>query len=412
MVKMAGVEISHPHISVQYDWQSILRNTNEKAWVVCSQEGSPNIYSDVTCKKHTQDEKVKTLDVSTNGVHAEILNGNNLKLNYKTTTSHMISPKASFKDIHLKAIRSMNISPGGSLGVSSSEDGALYVWQTEDGKLRRTLDGHVSEVTHCRFFPSGMVVLSGGVDMRLKIWSVEDGSCPVTLVGHKAAITDTAIIDRGRNVISCGRDGVVHLWDCGTASSLCKIEDETKNVINACDLSSHQWQSDTMVDRSEKECGTEGKLLLLAKENGTLKALDVHSRDKVFELKFASALNSCCFINEHRVVAGQQNGSLSVVDIRNPRKAEYVLKHGKSPINCVKTYYKDRVLVGRSDGACSCISLDNPNQDSYKEQNLITQELIGSNHDPIYDIAFSNDHVYTACRDGVVRKYCVDVTST
>ena len=29
-------------------------------------------------------------------------------------------------------------------------------------------------------------------------------------------------------------------------------------------------------------------------------------------------------------------------------QAEFILKHGKSPINCVKTYYKDRVLVGRS----------------------------------------------------------------
>ena len=44
---------------------------------------------------------------------------------------------------------------------------------------------------------------------------------------------------------------MVHLWDCGSASSLCKIEDEANNVINACDLSSHQWQSDTVVDRSE-----------------------------------------------------------------------------------------------------------------------------------------------------------------
>jgi len=33
-------------------------------------------------------------------------------------------------------IRSLNISPGGNLGVSSSEDGALYVWQADDGKLR------------------------------------------------------------------------------------------------------------------------------------------------------------------------------------------------------------------------------------------------------------------------------------
>jgi len=53
------------------------------------------------------------------------------------------------------------------------------------------------------------------------------------------------------------------------------------------------------------------------------------------------------------------------------------------------------------DGSCSCISVDEARPDS------LTQELIGSNHDPVYDIAVSKDDIYTACRDGVVRKYHV-----
>ena len=53
------------------------------------------------------------------------------------------------------------------------------------------------------------------------------------------------------------------------------------------------------------------------------------------------------------------------------------------------------------DGSCSCLSLDEAGTGS------LTQELIGSNHDPVYDIAVSKDNIYTACRDGVVRKYHV-----
>ena len=67
-------------------------------------------------------------------------------------------------------------------------------------------------------------------------------------------------------------------------------------------------------------------------------------------------------------------------------------------------YYISLFILG--DGTCSCLSLDNPD-----DSDLITQELVGSNHDPAYALSFCKDFVYTACRDGVVRKYFVDVNT-
>ena len=93
----------------------------------------------------------------------------------------------------------MDVSPSGGLGVSSSVDGNLWIWDTDTGETRvsgcglflgynlyvqRILEGHVGDVDMCRFFPSGIVVLSGGSDLRLKIWSAQTGGCARTLMGH------------------------------------------------------------------------------------------------------------------------------------------------------------------------------------------------------------------------------------
>lgn len=115
-------------------------------------------------------------------------------------------------------------------------------------------------------------------------------------------------------------------------------------------------------------------------------------------------VNSCCFIDEYRLVAGQQNGSLTILDTRKASEPEMVLKHGKSSVTCMETYFKNRCLVGRSDGSCSSVCLDDSNSN-----NFVTQEFLGPNQDPIYDISMSKDSIYTGCRDGVIRKYNIQM---
>ncbi|KAG0431946.1 hypothetical protein HPB47_021260, partial [Ixodes persulcatus] len=216
------------------------------------------------------------------------------------------------------------------------------------GYLLRELEGHVWDIYTCRFFPSGVVVLSGGADMQLKIWSAETGKCPVTMKGHSAAIHDTCVVDQGRNVISASKDGTARLWDCGQSACLGTLAEFEHDAINCCALG-----SSAAIDlgcreepSNDREVGTEGKLLVVGTEAGTLRGVGVHSRQTVFELKAASAINCCCSMGQNRFLYGTQGGDIYMLDARQPREPSLTWANSSSPALSLITH-KQGFMVGR-----------------------------------------------------------------
>jgi len=84
----------------------------------------------------------------------------------------------------------------------------------------------------------------------------------------------------------------------------------------------------------ELECGTTGKMLLLACESGVACAIDVASRKQVvlsmvsridnmfrqvFTKQLNGGLNCCTFIGDNTAVYGGDKGEIIMVDLRNTR---------------------------------------------------------------------------------------------
>ncbi|XP_030850149.1 proteasomal ATPase-associated factor 1-like [Strongylocentrotus purpuratus] len=258
----------------------------------------------------------------------------------KNVSAQFVAPSTALETVHSKAINSLDISAGGALGVSASSDGCLRIWETATGIVRRELEGHAGEAETCQFFPSGMVVLSGGLDTQLKVWSVEDGSCPVTMTGHKRGIQDTAVIDKGRNVISCSLDGSARLWDCGQGKCL-EVIGQGSDAINGCavapvcdgvDLGASGSPS------SEREVGTDGKLLLLAREGGSLEGYGLKSRQKVFSMSGSSPFNCCTFLSSQILAGGAEDGNIYLIDVRNTSEPQSVIHQSASPVKCMLGY--------------------------------------------------------------------------
>ncbi|XP_045195880.1 proteasomal ATPase-associated factor 1-like [Mercenaria mercenaria] len=388
-------------IILQSDFDQVLRDREEKAWVSYRCSGKDTVHGQLESQGVSADGVPYVL--SSEGFHVLKVSQRTIELSYTNEVSRcsrqFVAPTTTYKEIHSdrKSVHSLDVTPGG-LGVSSDSEGKLKVWETQTGDVRRNLEGHYGDVYTCRFFPSGIVILSGGADMQLKIWSAETGKCAATLRGHLAGILDTAIIDRGKNIMSCGRDGTARLWDCGTQTCLGTIECGGGNV-NCCSLQNTGSNIDLGTAThtpNEKEVGTEGKLLLLGCENGSLQGFGLHSRTKVFDLDCHGDVMSCCFLSDTCVACGTQDGYITVSDIRNIRVP---LKEWKESRNAVLSMlpYKGGFYTSTGDGSCF-----------YVNQNHETLvELTGSDCDPLYKTVSDGQYVYTACRDSQIRKYSI-----
>ena len=324
-----------------------------------------------------------------------------VKMKHHDLLFKVVAPSETFNSIHTKNINSMDVSSGG-LGVSAGDDGFL-VWETNTGLIRRKLEGHIGDVYSAQLFPSGIVVLSCGADMRIKIWSAEDGSCPVSLTGHSAAITQTAILDRGRNIVSCSKDGKVRIWSCSQAKTIEPIID-ANDVINCIDV---QETNLDIVNRDdpedpEVECGTVGKIAVIGGESGSVQLVDLRNRSVIKSTNVNSAVNAVKFLNDENTIAvGTEDGKLTV--LRIPDLKILAEKHDSdSSLECLLPL-RNGILCGKYDGACVWYSLENDGA-SFASQDPILI-LSGADVDPIHDMAQDDDFVYTAARDGCIRKY-------
>ncbi|KAL3179308.1 hypothetical protein MRX96_038201 [Rhipicephalus microplus] len=413
--------IEKPILSVQCNWNEALRERNGDAWVTCKSRvptGTPMV---------STTDKFRVTEIT-----KDTINVSHTDPNCQTC---FIAPTTAFANVHKKSVACLDVTKG-HLGVSASGTSEIRVWDSRTGEVRRDLEGHVWDVYTCRFFPSGVVVLSGGADMQLKIWSAETGKCPVTLErplcwvinGTPQAINDTCIVEQGRNVISVSKDGTARLWDCGKSACLGTLTDTLHDCINCCALGPVAINLGTRDEQaSEREVATDGKLLVVGTEAGKLRGVGVHSRKNVlfgitirhahiyrntrsfsygppphiralhvFELDHPAAINCCCFLGQNCFLFGTQDGTVSVIDVRQTREPSITWKNSSSAVLCLLPY-KQGFMVGRADGSCNFEALVGAESFS----------LTGPDCEPVYSVAYDGESFYTACRDGLIRKYRV-----
>lgn len=277
----------------------------------------------------------------------------------------------------------------------------------------RKLEGHTGDVYSIRLFPSGIVILSSGADMRTKIWSAEDGSCPVTFTGHTAAVTHTAIVDRGRNIVTASKDGHIRLWNCAQQKNI-EPKIAIEDCINCIDisesnlnlLSTNENISDDLED--EIEVGTQGKILIVGTENGSVHLVDLKGRSIVNSVKLNSgAVNSVKFLTscDNIIVAGTDEGTVNIISLPDMKILQQI-HDSDSSVQCLLPL-KNGFLCGKYDGACVWYGFDS-SSDLNEVLYEITIILSGADVDPITDISRDYDYIYTSCRDGCIRKYSIN----
>ncbi|XP_054370026.1 proteasomal ATPase-associated factor 1 isoform X2 [Molothrus ater] len=318
-------------LRIQSDWSRALSRDEGEAWLSCRSPGKATLYGSVT-RRGLSSDGVPDIVASEGFVVGEVTKKSILiSCPHENVSTKFLAPYTSFCRIHQKSITCLDISSGGGLGVSTSTDGTMKIWQAANGEIRRLLEGHVYDVNCCRFFPSGLVVLSGGMDAQLKIWSAEDASCVVTFKGHKGG---------------------------------------------------------------EREVGTEGKILLLAREDKKLQGVGLQSRQPVFLFIGSDAFNCCTFLSSTYILAGTQDGNIYQLDVRNTTAPIQVIHRSGAPVLSLLPY-RDGFIASQGDGTCFIVQQDLD----------YVLDLTEADCDPVYKVASWEKEIYTCCRDGIVRRY-------
>lgn len=115
---------------------------------------------------------------------------------------------------HDAAVRP-TFSPDGKVIATASDDQTIKLWDTESGKVLRSLTGHKAGVWRAAYAPNGKT-LAGIADKRVFLWNPASGEKIRVLEGHTDTIRGVAFSPDGKVLATGGDDETVRFWDAAT----------------------------------------------------------------------------------------------------------------------------------------------------------------------------------------------------
>lgn len=70
--------------------------------------------------------------------------------------------------------KSLSFSPDGKM-LASANAVQIKLWTISDGKLMKTIEGHIYDINSVCFSPDGKILASASVDGTIKLWSIPEG---------------------------------------------------------------------------------------------------------------------------------------------------------------------------------------------------------------------------------------------
>jgi WD40 repeat protein/transcriptional regulator with XRE-family HTH domain len=114
---------------------------------------------------------------------------------------------------HGGTVFSLAFSPDESRLATSSWDGSLRLWDTQNGNLL-WMNWHTNNDIHClAFSPDGRMLVSGGDDATVRLWDTLSGAHLQTLTGHKSPVHSLAWNPEGDLLASGSFDGGMFIWE-------------------------------------------------------------------------------------------------------------------------------------------------------------------------------------------------------
>jgi len=199
---------------------------------------------------------------------------------------------------HRGGLRTLLFGPSGQSLASAGEDCDVRIWDALQGQLLVVLEGPRNWVWCMSFDPSGRYLAAGSADLRVHVWDLHGGSFSTQLSGHTARVVGVSFLADEAAVVSCSVDGEVRLWNTRsrTGSTVARLPDGATKLL-------YLGHGRVAVgDRS-------GRVHIVAVDGRENRPLTAESQ--------SSAVSALAAINDEKLVAGMEDGTLVFWDWRS-----------------------------------------------------------------------------------------------
>ncbi|KAG0152756.1 hypothetical protein PDIDSM_2561 [Penicillium digitatum] len=125
------------------------------------------------------------------------------------------------------------LSPDGRLIASGHEDGAVYIFTTETGRMPFSVSGLVNPVRAVAFSPKSKILAAAGDSKVIVLYDTSSGEQIANLSGHSAWVLSLSWSDTGEYLLSSSFDGKVKVWSMETKTCVATHSETDKAIWNA-----------------------------------------------------------------------------------------------------------------------------------------------------------------------------------
>jgi hypothetical protein len=203
---------------------------------------------------------------------------------------------------HTSPVVSIAIAPNGLYLAAGHQDGTLRIWSINPIRVYGEVIRENNAIWACLFSGDSKYVFTGNADGRLRKWNVENKNLESVYTRHRRLINAATFSPNGRFLASGASDNTMLLWNVASG--------EIERDIEA----HNDWITDLSFSPN-------GAFLISTSIDGHIKVWAVERGYQLRDIgPFESAVWSCEYLSEEKVLFGTASGNLSLWNIETAKE--------------------------------------------------------------------------------------------
>jgi WD40 repeat protein len=180
----------------------------------------------------------------------------------------------------------LTFSPDGRRLAAALGDGTAQIWDALTGEHLVAVEGgddllskHLDDVVAVAYSPDGRYLATASLDRTARVWDADSGQEALApFIGHRNGLTGVAFSPDGSNLATASQDGTVRIWELASGQMLHILEGHTEAVRSLAYSPDGRYLASGSLDKTAILWDVSGaepvRLVTLQDHTDTVTALD------------------------------------------------------------------------------------------------------------------------------------------